>query len=128
MNEDDIYKQLSDLCKETQEISSQVSLEVYKSDNLNTELQKLKERIGDLEKLSHSIDKQLTEQATETKNTKKTLMTVGAIISILIAVFTYYSEYLSDRPSPVEQQKNIDSLWSKYNNLIDRLVDEKHIK
>lgn len=128
MSEDDIYKQLSELCKETQEISSQVSLEVYKSDNLNTELQKLKERIGDLEKLSHSIDKQLTEQATETKNTKKTLMTVGAIISILIAVFTYYSEYLSDRPSPVEQQKNIDSLWSKYNNLIDRLVDEKHIK
>lgn len=128
MNGDDIYKQLSDLCKETQEISSQVSLEVYKTNNLNTELQKLKERMEDLEKLSHNIDKQLTEQATETKNTKKTLMTVGAIISILIAVFTYYSEYLSDRPSPVEQQKNIDSLWSKYNNLIDRLVDEKHLK
>lgn len=128
MSEDDIYKQLSGLCKETQEISSQVSLEVYKSDNLNAELQKLKERIEDLEKLSHNIDKQLSEQAAETKNTKKTLMTVGAIISILIAVFTYYSEYLSDRPSPVEQQKNIDSLWSKYNNLIDRLVDEKHIK
>jgi hypothetical protein len=101
---------------------------VYKTNSLNTELQKLKERMEDLEKLSHNIDKQLTEQATETKNTKKTLMTVGAIISILIAVFTYYSEYLSDRPSPVEQQKNIDSLWNKYNNLIDRLVDEKHLK
>jgi chromosome segregation ATPase len=128
MNGDDIYKQLSDLCKETQEISSQVSLEVYKTNNLNTELQKLKERMEDLEKLSHELDKQLNEQKTETKNTKKTLMTVGAIVSILVAVFTYYSEYLSDRPSPLEQQKNIDSLWSKYNNLIDRLVDEKHIK
>lgn len=61
MNGDDIYKQLSDLCKETQEISSQVSLEVYKTNNLNTELQKLKERMEDLEKLSHNIDKQLTE-------------------------------------------------------------------
>jgi hypothetical protein len=108
MNGDDIYKQLSDLCKETQEISSRVSLEVYKTNSLNTELQKLKERMEDLEKLSHNI--------------------VGAIISILIAVFTYYSEYLSDRPSPVEQQKNIDSLWNKYNNLIDRLADEKHLK
>lgn len=128
MDGDDIHKQISNLCKETQELSSKVSLEVYKSNSLNTELQKLKERMEELEKLSHSIDKQLTEQVTETKNTKKTLMTVGAIISILIAVFTYYSEYLSDRPSPVEQQKNIESLWNKYNNLIDRLVDEKHIQ
>ena len=125
MTNSEIYEHLKDLCKQTQEIGSKVSLEIYKHENINEEIQSLKARIENLEKLSHDIDKQLIEQATETKNTKKTLMTVGAIISILIAVFTYYSEYLSDRPSPVEQQKNIDSLWSKYNNLIDRLVDEK---
>lgn len=128
MTDNELHAQLNVLCKETQEISSKVTLQSYKIENLNSEIKNLKKNLEELQKLSHELDKQLNEQATETKNTKKTLMTVGAIVSILLAVFTYYSEYLSDRPSPVEQQKNIDSLWNKYNILIGRLVDEKHIK
>ena len=128
MIENDVHKQLELLCVELRSISSNVTLQSYKIESLNSEIENLKRNLKELQKLSHELDKQLNEQKTETKNTKKTLMTVGAIVSILVAVFTYYSEYLSDRPSPVEQQKNLDSLWSKYNNLIDRLVDEKHIK
>lgn len=128
MIENDVHKQLELLCVELRSISPNVTLQSYKIESLNSEIENLKRNLKELQKLSHELDKQLNEQKTETKNTKKTLMTVGAIVSILVAVFTYYSEYLSDRPSPLEQQKNIDSLWSKYNNLIDRLVDEKHIK
>lgn len=128
MTEQETFNRLNKLYEDIKDISSKLSIDQYKSLNISTEVKNLKSNIAEIQHKIQEIEKNLIEQKTETKNTKKTLMTVGAAISILIAVFTYYSEYLSDRPSPVEQQKNIDSLWAKYNNLIDRLVDEKDIK
>jgi len=106
----------SELKKDIQKIKIEIERMKIISDSseLKEELDRVKNKVNDLEK-----------QLIEVSGMKKTVITIGAIISLLLAFFTYYSEYVSNKPDQIgkltvlvsEVQKSLDTAWIYINKL-----------
>jgi|5_EtaG_2_1085323.scaffolds.fasta_scaffold01948_9 regulator of replication initiation timing len=123
-----IYDMVTNLQKHLGSIERDLYKSDFKIDSLSSDFDDLKVSLQQLKSKINSLDNKVLTQEVKTKHTNKILTVVSIVASILLATFTYYSEYLSNSPSASEQQKNIDLLWVKYNKLMERHIDGKTYK
>lgn len=97
-----------DLTKIKSKIENSESDTTEIKNTLNTQTLKLNE-----------LEKSITILRSEQNGSKKTMTVFFALMPIMIAAFTYYSEYLSNKPSANEQKESLQLLWKYYNQ--DRL-------
>ena len=109
----------SELKKDIQKIKIDVERIKIISDS-----SELKEEIDIVKSKVNNLEKQLIE----VYGMKKTVITIGAIISLLLAFFTYYAEYISSKPDQIgkitvlvsEVQKSLDTAWIYINKLKEK--------
>lgn len=90
-----------------------ITNELAKQGELNKSLlEKYVDNKESIDALSSRVQ-ELEKQVIQISGIKKTIIAIGAVISLLIAFLSYYGEYISDKPNQIEQQKSLDLLWQK---------------
>lgn len=120
-------------CDDTSELShmrdelSDLRVDVAKLSLTKEDIAKLEIKVDAQSAKVDKVELSIVRQTLELSGIKKTILTIGAIISLSVAISTFYYEYILEKPSPVLLQKNIDELWVKYNKLVaDRYQDLKN--
>lgn len=117
MNDRDLYERIDVVNKDLQDLKTKQAVSEKAQEIINQDTtDKIKNINTNLDIVKKHIQK-IFDMLKEISGVKKLVAAITAIVIVAVPVLTYYNEYLSNKPSPVIQQKEIGDLWNNVDSL-----------
>ncbi|MBY7733477.1 hypothetical protein [Francisella philomiragia] len=117
MDNKELYDRIDVVNRDLQELKTKQAVSEKAQEIINKDTtEKIKEINTNLDLIKKHIQK-IFDMLKEISGVKKLVAAITGIVIVAVPVLTYYNEYLSNKPSPVIQQKEIGDLWNNVDSL-----------
>lgn len=117
MDNKELYDRIDVVNRDLQELKTKQAVSEKAQEIINKDTtEKIKEINTNLDLIKKHIQK-IFDMLKEISGVKKLVIAITGIVIAAVPVLTFYNEYLSNKPSPVIQQKEIGDLWNNVDSL-----------
>ncbi|MBK2258998.1 hypothetical protein [Francisella philomiragia] len=117
MDNKELYERIDVVNRDLQDLKTKQAVSEKAQEIINKDTaDKIKEINTNLDLIKKHIQK-IFDMLKEISGVKKLVVAIAGIVIAAVPVLTYYNEYLSNKPSPVIQQKEIGDLWNNVDSL-----------